>query len=117
MAEKYSKWLSNIPTFSIPRPSKIYPYWDFGLKINHLATLAQLTEDNKCLSQVNVVDFLRKVCGLDLSEAEIFWVIGILRTNAFYIDDPQVATELPGPNPTKHNIPKFSHICKIILLV
>jgi hypothetical protein len=39
---------------------------------------------------VNVVDFLRKVCGLDYSESEIFWVIGILRTNAFYIDDPQM---------------------------
>ena len=37
---------------------------------------------------MNVVDFLRKTCGLDYTEAEIFWVIGILRTNAFYIDDP-----------------------------
>jgi hypothetical protein len=24
-----SKWPKNIPTFSIPRPSKIYPNWDF----------------------------------------------------------------------------------------
>jgi len=31
-----------------------------------------------------------KVCGLDFTEDEIFWVIGILRTNAFYIDDPKV---------------------------
>jgi hypothetical protein len=25
----YSKWPQNTPTFSIPRPSKIYPNWDF----------------------------------------------------------------------------------------
>jgi hypothetical protein len=29
MAVKYSKWSYNIPTFSIPRPSKIYPNCDF----------------------------------------------------------------------------------------
>jgi hypothetical protein len=29
MTEKYSKWLWNIPTFSIPRPSEFYPIWDF----------------------------------------------------------------------------------------
>jgi hypothetical protein len=28
MAVKYSKWSYNILTFSIPRPSKIYPNWD-----------------------------------------------------------------------------------------
>jgi hypothetical protein len=27
------------PTLSNPRPSKNYPNWDFGLKVNHLATL------------------------------------------------------------------------------
>jgi hypothetical protein len=30
---KYSKWPHNIPTSSVSRPSKIYPNWDFGLKI------------------------------------------------------------------------------------
>jgi hypothetical protein len=29
MAVKYSKWSKNIPTFSIPKPSKIYPNCDF----------------------------------------------------------------------------------------
>jgi hypothetical protein len=29
MAVIYSKWPKNVPTFSIPRPSKIYPNWDF----------------------------------------------------------------------------------------
>jgi hypothetical protein len=29
----YSKWLQNIPTLSIPKPSKIYPMEIFGLKI------------------------------------------------------------------------------------
>jgi hypothetical protein len=43
-ATKYTKWPSNIPkwnipTFSIPRPSKIYPNWDFGMQIYHLAPL------------------------------------------------------------------------------
>jgi hypothetical protein len=28
-AEIYSKWSKNTPTFSIPRPSKIYPNLDF----------------------------------------------------------------------------------------
>jgi hypothetical protein len=29
MSFKYSKWSSNIPTFSIPSPSKINPNLDF----------------------------------------------------------------------------------------
>jgi hypothetical protein len=29
MAIKYSKWSSNVPTFTIQRPSKIYTNWDF----------------------------------------------------------------------------------------
>jgi hypothetical protein len=29
MTTKYTKWPLNIPTFSIPRPLKIYPNWDF----------------------------------------------------------------------------------------
>jgi hypothetical protein len=29
MAVIYSKWLQNILTFSIPKPSKIYPNWNF----------------------------------------------------------------------------------------
>jgi hypothetical protein len=32
MAVKYSKRSLNIPTFCIPRPSKIYPNWDFWLE-------------------------------------------------------------------------------------
>jgi hypothetical protein len=28
-AVKCKKWLENIPTFFIPRPSKIYPNWNF----------------------------------------------------------------------------------------
>jgi predicted DNA-binding protein YlxM (UPF0122 family) len=32
-SEIYSKWISTIPKFSISRPSKIYPDWDFGLKL------------------------------------------------------------------------------------
>jgi hypothetical protein len=43
MTDKKAKGPSNIPTPSIPRPSKIYPNWDFGLKINHLATLIFFT--------------------------------------------------------------------------
>jgi hypothetical protein len=31
-----------MPTFSIAKPSKIYPNWDFGLKIYHLATLVRV---------------------------------------------------------------------------
>jgi hypothetical protein len=29
IAARYSQYSQNIPTFSIPRPSKIYPDWDF----------------------------------------------------------------------------------------
>jgi hypothetical protein len=32
MAVKYSKWPKHLPTFSFPRPFKIYPKKDFGLK-------------------------------------------------------------------------------------
>jgi hypothetical protein len=32
MAVNYTKWPKNIPTFSIPRPSKLYPNWDFWSK-------------------------------------------------------------------------------------
>jgi hypothetical protein len=46
MAITCNKCLSNIPNgykiyqhFPFPRPSKIYPNWDFGLEIYHLATL------------------------------------------------------------------------------
>jgi hypothetical protein len=41
MAVKYSKRAYNVPSFSFPRPFKIYPNWDFGLKIYHQATLVQ----------------------------------------------------------------------------
>jgi hypothetical protein len=43
MFVKYSKLPSNIPTFSVLRPSKISPKLGF-LKIYHLATLATSTE-------------------------------------------------------------------------
>jgi hypothetical protein len=33
MAEIYSKLPKNIPTFSIPRPYKIYTNWEFGFEI------------------------------------------------------------------------------------
>jgi hypothetical protein len=29
MTEKYSKWSNNKTTYSIPRPSRFYPNWDF----------------------------------------------------------------------------------------
>jgi hypothetical protein len=45
MAPMYSKWLYNIPTFCIPRPPKIYPNWNFGLKI-------KISSGNPC-SHVN----------------------------------------------------------------
>jgi hypothetical protein len=32
MAVMYFKWPKNIPTFSIPRPSKIYPHCDLWLE-------------------------------------------------------------------------------------
>jgi hypothetical protein len=38
MAMKYARWPQNIPTLSIPRPSKIYSNLIFGMKI-HLAIL------------------------------------------------------------------------------
>jgi hypothetical protein len=32
MPVKYSKWPKYIPSFSILRPQKIYPNWDFGFE-------------------------------------------------------------------------------------
>jgi hypothetical protein len=46
MAVIYSKWPQNIPTFSIPRPPKICPNWEFGFKICHLATLNGGMDEN-----------------------------------------------------------------------
>ena len=39
------------------------------------------------MPQVNVVDFLRKTCGFDFTEDEIFRAIGILRTNCLMVQD------------------------------
>jgi hypothetical protein len=41
MAVKYSNWPQTLLPFSIPRPTKIFPNWDSGIKINHLATLTK----------------------------------------------------------------------------
>jgi hypothetical protein len=38
-AINYTEWSKNITAFSIPRPSKFYQKWDFGLKTNHLVYL------------------------------------------------------------------------------
>jgi hypothetical protein len=46
IAVKYCKRPKNIPTFSILRPSKIYP--NFGLKIYHLAALLAGSPLLKC---------------------------------------------------------------------
>ena len=35
--------------------------------------------------QVNVINFLRKVCGLDYEEDEVFRILGIIRTNALQV--------------------------------
>jgi hypothetical protein len=40
-ATKYTKWPINTPTSSIAGPIKIYPNWDFGLKICHLSTVVE----------------------------------------------------------------------------
>jgi hypothetical protein len=44
MAVKYSKWLLNVPSAPILRPSKI---WTFGLKKYHLATLLHTRKGKK----------------------------------------------------------------------
>jgi hypothetical protein len=36
---KYAEWSYNITIFPIPRPTKMYPNWDFWYKTYHLATL------------------------------------------------------------------------------
>jgi hypothetical protein len=47
MARIYSKWPYNIPTFSIPRSSKLYPNFGiFGMKIYHLATLGSSRDED-----------------------------------------------------------------------
>jgi len=43
--------------------------------------------------QKNVVDFLRVGVGLDFAEEEIFRAIGILRTNAFFVENSKALEE------------------------
>eukprot|EP00095_Tigriopus_kingsejongensis_P008846 snap_masked-scaffold15_size728074-processed-gene-2.0 protein:Tk08846 transcript:snap_masked-scaffold15_size728074-processed-gene-2.0-mRNA-1 annotation:"protein isoform a" len=45
-------------------------------------------EDYWNMFQINAVDFLRKICGFDYSEEEIFRATGIIRTNAFHVEHP-----------------------------
>jgi hypothetical protein len=52
---KYSQWPKSIPTFPIPRLSKIFPNWIFGLKTYHLAALFVL-ENNKVKIAVVVIE-------------------------------------------------------------
>jgi hypothetical protein len=48
MTTKYSTWPQIITTFSILRPSKIYPNCFFGIKTNHLATLPESVRSSDC---------------------------------------------------------------------
>jgi len=62
---------------------------------NKLITEGKQTifENNPRLQfQINVVDFIRKRCGLSdrFSEEDVLHVIGILRTNAFHIENPRM---------------------------
>ena len=61
--------------------------------------------------QVNVVDFLRKICGFDYTEEEIFRVIGILRTNAFHIQDPIMKRYNVGGRAIFPTFSFLSHSC------
>jgi hypothetical protein len=52
MAVIYFKWTINIPTFSIPRPSKIYPNWD--LWFENMYTIRTLVScDTKIICSVS----------------------------------------------------------------
>jgi hypothetical protein len=51
------QWPNNKPFFSFPRPSKIYPNWDFGLKINHLATLVSTANERIYGSKLELINF------------------------------------------------------------
>ena len=61
--------------------------------------------------QINVVDFLRKTCGFDYTEEEIFRVIGILRTNAFHIQDPIMKRYNVGGRAIFPTFSFLSHSC------
>lgn len=60
---------------------------------------------------MNVVDFLRKTCGFDYTEAEIFRAIGILRTNAFHIQDEAMKRLKVGGRAIFPTFSYLSHSC------
>jgi hypothetical protein len=64
MAVKYSKWSYNIPTFYIPRPSPNTQIWGFGMKINHLATLA-VNRDSIFIARLKLIHLLAFTSALE----------------------------------------------------
>ena len=61
--------------------------------------------------QVNVVDFLKKVCGFDFTEEEIFRAIGILRTNALHVQDDVMKKFGVGGRAVYPTFSFLSHSC------
>jgi hypothetical protein len=77
MAIKYTKWLQTIPTSSITRPSKIFPNWDFGLKI-------KVTSGNPDLAARAFVTFALSVCKLSFVEISVVVLDGVFTQSDRY---------------------------------
>ena len=58
-----------------------------------------------------MVDFLRKVCGFDFTEEEIFRAIGILRTNALHVQDDVMKKFGVGGRAVYPTFSFLSHSC------
>ena len=70
-------------------------------------TESEMTE----MFQINVVDFLTKVCGLDYDPDEIFQVLGIIRTNALQVIDPVMKMHGASGRVVYPTLSYMSHSC------
>jgi hypothetical protein len=79
MPEKYSEWSYNITTFSIPRPSKLYPNWDFWFENKPSGNLVCTRRDCldgeskiKAFRQASVLYTMEAYCGTGDQGCQIF---------------------------------------------
>jgi hypothetical protein len=87
----YSKWASNIPTFSILRPSKIYPNWDFWFE--------NISFGNPALDTGMIPALFRHSVGIFLAVLAVCRLLDLnMLTNIFWMRSPSIATESKTKN-------------------
>ena len=84
---------------------------------NRLLLLMDHDQDNNSntefdkIAQVNVVDFLTKICGLDYQPEEIHRILGIIKTNALKVQDPKMKMKGISGRVVYPTLSYISHSC------